>query len=280
MQISYSKEMIAITIQEDSKTFYFLQNIIEKNFKKKIGKKNKVIVFNRTDENIQRRYFLKLISKIYRRKNINSTDKEIEEIKNSCDKNIKLSLLKSNQIAQQIKIKVSIEDNYVILLNFETNLSILVTYLKNYFRDHLISYRSKTKIMTIYPHSDKTIVLLENLLSQKELLGAFVNFKYNRSEVLNYKTILNEKRIRKNRYFALLNLLENYYNILGCKKIDTFETVRESYLTLVKLYHPDRLDMSNKTLNSYYNKKFQEIQNAYEMLKVHYLHEKKKLSTA
>ncbi len=280
MQISYSKEMIAITIQEDSKTFYFLQNIIEKNFKKKIGKKNKVIVFNRTDENIQRRYFLKLISKIYRRKNINSTDKEIEEIKNSCDKNIKLSLLKSNQIAQQIKIKVSIEDNYVILLNFETNLSILVTYLKNYFRDHLISYRSKTKIMTIYPHSDKTIVLLENLLSQKKLLGAFVNFKYNRSEVLNYKTILNEKRIRKNRYFALLNLLENYYNILGCKKIDTFETVRESYLTLVKLYHPDRLDMSNKTLNSYYNKKFQEIQNAYEMLKVHYLHEKKKLSTA
>jgi len=280
MQISYSREMIAVTIQEDKKTFYFLQNLIEKNFVKKIGRKEKVIVFKQSDEKVQRRYFLKLISKIYKRKNRNSKKEELEKIKNSYNKNIKLSLLKTNQITQHINIKVKIEDNYVILLHFETNFSILITYLKNYFKNHLISYRSKTKIMTIYPNSNKTIDLLENLLAQKELLGSFVNFKYDIDELESYKLVLNEKSLRKNRYFALFNILEDYYSILGCKKADTFQTVRENYLKLVKQYHPDRLDISNLSLSSHYNEKFQEIQYAYEMLKIHYTYEKKRIIVA
>ncbi len=280
MQISYSREMMAITVQEDSKTFYFLQNLVEKHFTKKIGRKNKIIVFAKNDEKVQRRYFLKLISKIYRKKNKNSKKEELEKIKNSYNKNIKLTLLKANQITQHININVSIEDNYVILLHFETSYSILVSYLKNYFKDHLISYRSKTKIMTIYPNSNKTMELLENLLAQEELLGSFVNFNYKKVEVENYKKVLNEKKVRKNRYFALFSLLEDYYNILGCQRKDTFSTIRERYLTLVKRYHPDRLNISSIALNSYYTKKFQEIQYAYEMLKIHYDSEKNRIIVA
>jgi len=280
MQISYSREMIAVTVQEDSKTFYFLQNLIEKHFTKKIGRKDKIIVFAKNDEKVQRRYFLKLISKIYRKKNKNSKKEELEKIKNSYNKNIKLTLLKANQITQHINITVNIEDNYVILLHFETNFSILVSYLKNYFKDHLISYRSKTKIMTIYPNSNRTVELLENLLAQEELLGSFVNFNYKQIEVENYKKVLNEKKVRKNRYFAIFSLLEDYYNILGCQRKDPFSTIRERYLTLVKRYHPDRLNISNITLNSYYTKRFQEIQYAYEMLKIHYNSEKDRMIVA
>ena len=280
MQISYSREMIAITVQEDSKTFYFLQNLVEKNFSKKIGRKEKVIVFKQADEKIQRKYFLKLISKIYKRKSGNSKKEDLEKIKNSYSKNIKLSLLKANQITQRINIKVKVEDNYVILLHFGTNFSILITYLKNYFKNHLISYRSKTRVMTIYPSSNRTIELLENLLSQKELLGSFVNFEYNKSEIDEYRAVLNEKNIRKNRYFALFNLLEDYYNILGCQKADTFKTIRENYLKLVKQYHPDRLEMSEISLSSHYSKKFQEIQYAYEMLKIHHTSEKRRVVVA
>lgn len=278
MQISYSKEMVAITIQEDSKTFYFLQNLIEKNFVKRIGRKEKVIVFRQNDEKVQRRYFLKLVSKIYKRKNKNSKKEELEKIKNAYNKNIKLSLLKTNQITQCINVDVKIEDNYVILLHFETNFSILVTYLKNYFKKHLISYRSKTRVMTIYPNSSKTIELLENLLSQKELLGSFVNFNSNADELQAYKMVLNEKNLRKDRYFALFSLLEDYYRVLGCKAADTFETIRGRYLELVKQYHPDRIDISDVSLDTHYSKKFQEIQYAYEMLKIHYSTEKKRIA--
>ena len=273
MQISYSNDLIAITIQEDSKTFYFLQNLVNKNFKKKIGKKEKIIIFKQNEETIQRKYFLKLISKIYKRKNSYVEDKVLEKIKYSYNKNIKLTLLKANQISQCIDIDVKIDDNYVVLLNFTMDYSILVTYLKNYFKNHLVSYRKKTRVMTIYPNSDKTIELLENLLSQKELLGSYVKFKYNKKEYEEYKLVLNEKQNRKKRYFALFSLLEEYYSILGCEKLDTFDIIRKRYLKLVKQYHPDRLDTKDLSLNRYYKKKFLDIQYAYEMLKVHYTHE-------
>jgi len=273
MQISYSNDLIAITIQEDSKTFYFLQNLINKNFKKKIGKKEKIIIFKQQEEEVQRKYFLKLISKIYKRKNLYAKIEELEKIKYSYNKNMKLSLLKANQISQCIDIDVKIDDNYVIILHFTMDYSILITYLKNYFKNHLVSYRKKTRILTIYPNANKTIELLENLLSQKELLGSYINFNYNKKEYEEYKLVLNEKQNRKKRYFALFSLLEEYYHILGCEKLDTFDMIRKRYLKLVKQYHPDRLGTADLSLNEYYRKKFLDIQYAYEMLKIHYMHE-------
>ncbi len=280
MQVSYSHDLIAISIQEDAKTFYFLQNLINKNFSKKIGKKAKTIIFKQDNEKVQRRYFLKLISKIYKRKNINVKKAELEKIKNSYNKSIKLTLLKTNQILQNIKINMSIDDNYVVLFKFETNNSILITYIKNYFKNHLISYRNRSKIMTIYPNSSKTTELIDNLLVQKELLGSYIEFEYNQHQYEQYKVILNEKRKRKNRYFALFSLLEDYYNVLGCTKNDSFGVIRAKYLELVKQYHPDRLNSSNNYLATRCRKKFHDIQYAYEMIKTHYTYEKKHLTVA
>ncbi len=274
MQISYSHELIAITIQEDSKSFYFLQNLIDKNFSKRIGKKNKIIVFNQENESVQKKYFLKLISKIYKRKNPKSKQEDIEKILNATDKNIKLTLLKKNQILQKIDIDMKIEDNYVVVFTFDINNSILITYLRNYFKDHLTSYRSKNRRLTIYPNSYKTIELLDKLLMKKELLGSYVEFKYNLKEYKTYKDIFNSKKARKRRYNALFSLLEEYYNILDCKVEDSFETIRQKYLKLVKEYHPDKITSTNSQLIENYTQKFHAIQYAYEMIKTHYNYER------
>ncbi len=275
MQISYSHEMIAITIQEDAKTFYFLQNLTEKNFTKKIGKKDKIIIFKKNDENVQRRYFLKLVSKIYKRKKKNSKKEELEKIKNSTNKSIKLTLLKSNQILQNIDINMQIEDNYVVVFKFDIYYSILVTYIKNYFKDHLVSYRTKTKTMTIYPNGEKTILLLEQLLKKKELLGNYITFHYDAHEYYEYKKTLKKKKNIKRRLYALFSLLEEYYLVLGCSANDSFEEVRQKYLKLVRQYHPDMLDLRDSTLVAQYTKKFQDIQYAYNIIKSHYSYEKK-----
>jgi molecular chaperone DnaJ len=267
--------MIAITVQEDAKTFYFLQNLTNKNFTKKIGKKNKIIIFKQNDESVQRRYFLKLVSKIYKRKNKNSKKEELEKIKNSTDKSIKLTLLKSNQILHNIDINMRVEDNYVVVFKFDINYSILVTYIKNYFKDHLVSYRTKTKTMTIYPNGEKTILLLEKLLKKRELLGNYITFHYDIREYCAYKKTLENKKNIKRRLYALFSLLEEYYSILGCSTNDSFEEVRQKYLTLVKQYHPDRLDLKNSSLLVQYTKKFHDIQYAYNIIKSHYSYEKK-----
>jgi len=274
MQISFSHDMLAITIEDDAKTFYHLQNIIEKNFVKRIGRKNKTIVFKHENEKVQRRYFLKLISKIYLKINDIPNESVAKKIKNSIDKSIKITHIKSNQLQQQLKIKVTIEDNYAVVFKLTASNSILVSYLKNYFKDHLIKYRLKNYTVTLYPNSEVTAKLLEKLLNQKELIGCYVDFNYDINDFLTYKKTLMQKSIRRKNFSALFSILQEYYEILNCKADDDFMTVRKNYLKLVKQYHPDTLGNKDTSLIAYYSKKFQAVQEAYELLKIHFDNEK------
>ncbi len=274
MQISFSHEMLAVTIEDDANTFYHLQNTIEKNFTKRIGRKDKTIVFKQESENVQRRYFLKLIDKIYKRKN-EFFDKNISsQLTKSLDKTIKITHLKSNQLQQQLKITVKIEDNYAVIFDLGSKNSILVSYLRNYFKNHLIKYKLRNHTVTMYPQSENTANLLEKLLNQKELIGCYVDFTYDINEFLTYKNTLMKKIERKRKFNALFSLLEEFYEILDCKADDSFETIRKNYLKLVKQYHPDSISYKNASLTSHYRDKFQNIQHAYEMIKIHFEHEK------
>lgn len=271
MHITLSHEMLAITLQEDAKTFYFLQNLAEKNFQKKIGRKTKTIIFKEESELVQRRYFLKLVSKIYQKKT--SDIAACDAIENALDKIIKISLLKSNQLLQHIDISMSIEDNYAVVFSMGTHHTLLASYLKNYFKDHLVRFRAKNHTITLYPNSVQTALLIEKLLLQKELLGCFVHFDYNEQDFLNYKLSLKGRKIKRNHHNALFSLLEDYFRILECKMEDSFETVRGNYLKLVKKYHPDNCGLQQADLHVRYLKKFQEIQYAYEIIKMHYKNE-------
>jgi molecular chaperone DnaJ len=275
MQISFSQDMLAITLEDDTKTFYHLQNIVEKNFKKWIGRKNKTIIFKQESEDIQRKYFLKLLNKMYIRLNSTPSKKISEEILDSIDKSIKIVHLKSNQIQQRLKIDIKIKDNYALLFLLSGNNSILVSYLKNYFKDHLVQYRLKNNTLTIYPKSEKTAELFENLLQKEEIIGCYVEFKYDIDEIIEYKKTLRNKINRKRKFNALFSLLEDYYKVLECKSEDSFEVVRKNYLKLVKKYHPDRVTDKNSNKMAMYIKKFQNIQEAYEMIKVHFEHQRK-----
>lgn len=274
MQISFSHEMLAITIEDDAKRFYHLQNMIEKNFSKRIGRKNKTIVFKLEDETTQRRYFLKLVSKLYLKSNEFPDLHTAKKIKKSINKSIKITHLKSNQLQQQLKIKVTIEDNYAVVFALTSSNSILVSYLKNYFKDHLIKYRLKNHTVTLYPNSENTAKLLEKLLNQKEIIGCYVDFNYDINEFLDYKSALMRKQNRRRKFSALFAILKEYYEVLNCEANDDFMTIRKNYLRLVKQYHPDTLGDKSTTLSSYYSRKFQAVQEAYEIIKIHFDNEK------
>ncbi len=275
MQISFSHEMLAITLEDNSKIFYHLQNLIERNFSKWIGRKNKTIIFKQDDEDVKRRYFLKLVGKIYMKLNKRASNSDYNNILLAQDKSIKIVHLKSNQIQQQLKIDVKIEDNYVVVFYLSGSNSIFVNYLKNYFKNHLVQYRPKNYTVTIYPESSKTIELLEKLFQKKEIIGCYVEFNYNKKEYEQYRQNIDKKSIRKRKSNALFNLLEEYFKVLECSSGDSFETIRKQYLRLVKRYHPDRVLNSNQTLLSHYSKKFQDIKQAYEIIKIYFEQEKK-----
>ena len=268
MNVSLSHDMLALCIEEDAKTFYYLQNLANKHFQKKIGRKNKVIIFKDEQEVTQRRYFLKLLSKIYLRKTGDSEQSSI--IENAMDKSIKLTLLKQNQVLQKMSIDISIEDNYAVVFHLKTHQPLFTNYLKMYFKDHLVRIRPKMATLTLYPNGAITAQLLHKLLEQKELFGCFVSFCYDNKVLHSYTKSLESRKIRRSHHNALFSLLEEYFGVLGCKMEDSFEEIRKNYLRLVKQYHPDSCDTQHATLQLNYATKFQEIQNAYEMLKTHF----------
>jgi len=280
MQILYSQNSISIQIIEDTKAFYFLQNLAEKKFAKTIGKKSKFIIFQQAEEHVQRRYFLKLISKMYASKNKTTKKMTLQSIQNAVNKNIKISLIKSNQISQCINISMVFEEDFRVKFVFDTTPLPFINYLKIYFKDHATEYSYLEKTLTVTPLASKTAHLLGNLLKQKELLGAFVTFEYDKNQYDAYQKFLENKSYQDLIHDSLCDFLEEHYKALGCAKTDSFKVIREHYLKLAKKYHPDTLKSTNRFLNKYYTKKFYHIQNAYKIIKLHHEHAKKSLFVA
>ena len=280
MQIAQTPEMLAITL-EDSGIYYHLQNIIDKNFPHRIGRKNKIIIFPKEDETTPRRYFLKLVAKIYKK---NSTKrvykKELESIQSCYEKTIKLSLLQQNQVLPNLRIPVIFENNHAVTFDLGTNNRLFVSYMKNYFVGHLLQYRMRSCALTLFPNSDLTCHRLEKLFAQREHMAWYITFVYNPQSFDEFKATLANRYERKRRFQALSGIMEEYFAALGCTPEDSYAKVRQQYLHLVKIYHPDRHATNNQAVALQYREKFEKIQSAYEMIKAYFQEEKDSFATA
>ena len=59
--------------------------------------------------------------------------------------------------------------------------------------------------------------------------------------------------------------LERYYTLLNAHHEESLQSIRKKYLQLAKIYHPDHHTSADN--HSVYTLKFQQIQEAYEMIK-------------
>ena len=81
MQLTFTPDLCSIFLKDEI-TYYRLQQIIDKHFPHRVGRKDKIILFPKEDELHQRRYFLKLISKLYQ-KNQNQKGDEVAKLEGS-----------------------------------------------------------------------------------------------------------------------------------------------------------------------------------------------------
>ncbi|MBE0494895.1 MAG: DnaJ domain-containing protein [Campylobacterales bacterium] len=269
MQLSFTPEMVAISVEE-SDVYYRLQHIIDQHFPHRVGRKDKVIVFAKEEESHQRRYFLKLVAKLYKNTHPDASSKEIDALKNAHAKTIKLSLSQKNQLLPNLRISVMFDTPQAIIFDLGENNRLLVSYLKNYFKDHLIQYRMRTHTLTLFPNNDTTCARLEKLMGERKHMAWFISFIYDTQAYEAFRQNLHTRFERKRRFHTLGGLLEEYFAALGCTMQDSFSKVRQQYLTLVKLYHPDRHQNTSKELVLHYREKFEKIQTAYEMVKNYY----------
>ena len=134
--------------------------------------------------------------------------------------------------------------------------------------------------LTLFPNSDLTCHRLDKLFDQREHMAWYVNFIYDVKAYDDFKESLLKRYERKRRFQALSGIMEEYFAALGCTPEDSYTKVRQQYLHLVKMYHPDRHVTSNKAVILQYREKFEKIQSAYEMIKNYFQEDKESFVTA
>lgn len=280
MKVVYGPDKISLTFEQNS-TYYYLQNVIDRNFNNKIGRKNKIIIFPIEEEEVQRKYLLKLVAKIYKKQEPNVTEEDVKKLKNSFNSTIKLTLELKNQILPDLKIAVRFDDTQAIIFSLQNHNRLFVSYLKNYFKDHLLQYRLRTKTVTVFPNSDRTLLRLQKLFTQREHMAWYISFEYDLRSYNMFADYWFKKHQRKRRFKSLGGIMEEYFEALGCTSADSYQKVRHRYLQLAKMYHPDRHSNKKGTaLITYYRERFEKVQTAYEILKAYFQDEEEKSATA
>lgn len=259
MQITQTPNVLAINT-DNSDTFSYFKQIINKNFSQNIGKKSKLMSFYVENENPQRRYFIKLINSIYKKQ----TQKCLEHLSLAHFKTIKLAFNRTNELKPILNINLNFSDTKIIF-EFDNSEKIFITYLQNYFKNHSYKYYDRYFVLD-YKDSD-TFELFDKFCDENEHLHFILNFNIDDSEYLNFQNNI-EKNIKKQRRAKSgVLLVAHHFKALELDVDANFELVRKTYLKLSKLYHPDFHQEKSKEVQDILRAKFEKINSAYESLK-------------
>lgn len=263
MEIVQTLESISIFTDEDE-IFVKLCEKIKENFKDCLKGRDKAIIFYNENELIQRKYFLKLVSKIYEKRAGKGAN-----ISHLCHKTIKLIYKKANSLQINIDIGVKFSKNSAIF-----DLSKSDENFNKYLLKSIASLRYeifKNILKVNIDNSDK-IAILDNIFDLKEHIKYIVNFHFDEAEYERFKNRINAQNSKDfaRRFDMLASLLEEHFLALGCSVNDDFETVRSKYLALTKIYHPDKHLGEPPQIRQNFTDKFRQIGLAYEALKPYF----------
>lgn len=266
MKIKQNDKTLNVVIKEDTQTFYFLKSLIDKNFSNKIGNKNKIIIFNDSSEEVARKYFLKLLSRIYARKTGKKL-KKIWQIEKAVHKTIKITLVRKNQLQNIINLNLNLcRKKEAIEIKMDVKNRLILRGLQNIFSSYRLRYQPSANKVLIYNFDKDIKKVLQEFIHTKEILGNFINFTFEDDffeDLTRFLKCYSPKKVRK----SVNLLLKDFYKLLHCSQDDSYEKVRANYLSLVKKYHPDNIISDNTLILKVYSKKFQRIQEAYKTIK-------------
>ena len=266
MQVKQTLESLSILTDNDI-LFCELRDLINKNFTKILSNKNKVISFYEENEMPQRKCFLKFIKKLYEKQSQDQLDVRFANYKT-----IKLGLIQKNTLAPVINLRISFIKNEAKFELKDTLCKGFTDYISESLVKSGIDFNKNDDFLNIIISNDNDISMLNKLLAKKNYPKFSINFVYDEKEYKIFKHNIKIKSSAKfmSRFSALANLLEENFEILGCSKNDDFATVRQNYLSLANIYHPDRHSNKSIAIQEEYAKKFKNIQSAYEGLKPYF----------
>lgn len=264
MQIVQTLKTININT-DDISIFHYFRGLITKNFSKVIGRKNKVFSFFEENEIPQRRYFLKVLNQ----RCLRNDNEGIKNIQEAHLKTIRLNFKQENTLKPVVFIEVCFSARN-ILMKFNSNDKLFVAYVKNYFRNHKLEYSEENSVLMLEYRDERTLELFEAFADKSEHLKYCVNFDIDEGEYKKFCQDIHNQQNTRWRFNALAKLFSNYFSALECTPQNDLSEIRQKYLVMVKLYHPDFYQGKSIMEQARCREQFQRIQTAYDNLKALY----------
>ncbi|MCF6173013.1 MAG: J domain-containing protein [Campylobacteraceae bacterium] len=248
MQILLGADETVIKINSKETNIEYIQNFINDCFTDVITKSNYIFIPKSFKSHHYRTFLLKWLYTLYTKK----TNNYIPELKN---------LLVNRQ---HKAIKILFKKRVIHKINYSIN-------------------KNKTIDITIKPRNDQIIHKLESFLKvktlspikistkeKKELLGKLIYSK----DIINVphihifdKNIMEKFLVKDEIKEAKECFIDKAYLVLGLTPCDDKKRVIKQYKLLARKYHPDMLNSKDIKTISLCTKKFQNISEAYKILK-------------
>ncbi len=262
--ISHTENMILARVDANDAAYSsYIKSYIQKNFKFFIHLKESILVFPKTEDRTKRHFFMSCLLN-----NLNKNKKEKLSIDFNLDVPFFVEFSNSKEGSLVPKVVVKCHKNSVFFRFSEETKRVVEFLRKNFFGSKVdVDYFQKVAKVPI--KSKEEYAVLRRLLTKKVKFSDFlqVKFTYNEEELIRLNA---NTKSRKKSFFPWnedCDVEYSYYAELNSSYGDSFELIRQRYLELIKIYHPDRVYGKDEETIKRYTAKFRRVQNAFEHLR-------------
>lgn len=262
--ISHTENMILARVDGRDIAFSaYIKNYISKNFKFFIHLKDSILVFPKSEDRVKRQFFM---SCLLNNLNKNRAEKINVDFNPNVPFFVEFANSKEGSLVPKVIVKCHRDS---VFFRFSDETRRVVEFLRTTLFGMKIDVDYHEKVAKVKVKNIEEYGVIRKLLAKKIKFSdsLHLKFTYNEEELIRLNSYAKngKKRFFGDCFFD--NQEDRYLAELNSKVGDSFESIRQKYLELVKIYHPDRVYGKDEDTIRRYTLKFRRIQDAFENLK-------------
>ncbi|MCK4875288.1 MAG: J domain-containing protein [Sulfurimonas sp.] len=263
MVISLDKRAIVLKLEHDSFNLKALLYFIENSFQKVNYFSNTTVVCGEPDELSRKQYLLKWAYEICSKKFKIPLQVSIEQLMESLHLPIYIIKTNNKSIAKVVTVTIDHITSNALSITCNQHHSQIIPYLKTILKKSIIK-TSWGRSLKIRIKTEDDLFRLNNILSHRTISNISVTFVTHNLDFNKLHT-----NSTYSQELAYKEKLQKSYKILSLTDNSTSREIKNSYRKMLRKYHPDRVYNENDDVIKLYTRRFQVVQEAYELIQEH-----------
>ena len=265
MKVELLEPYIQISIEKESQFVMRAINFAYKHFSKAYRLSNSVLILD-DGHRYKKDYLLNWAYHVGMQSEGRKESEDFQTILEHSYLPLRIKIIEKTGILEYVCVSLQIVqsslENSQVCLKLSRPNRLVRRYLTSLFQDFLLSYTKQEVFLDSgSPYFWEKLI---GAISQKVIHNVVLDFDYETFKTHNTFECFEEYLTKDEK------LLKKSYKILGCSYNDDFESVKNRYIKLAKLYHPDNVYGQDKKIIDGYTEKFRIIKEAYENIKTNF----------